>query len=252
MESFPPLLPVLPVPPDYFCELLVGFFAGVASTGLTAGGTVSVRLYFASDVLTADAFAMTAFRSAIAFGVWVWQYFGPEKGEQFFTGYLIEKTLSLDNVFVMSLIFAYVGVPRAFQHRVTQPVSRFERPRAHRDHAMPVDVEAQRAGRAVRLARAGRGGIRRLRDEQDAARLAHRERPERLQLDGDRIEEDDLDVEQDEQHRDQVEADPEPETALDLRRQPALVRRRLGPVGMARPQVQVEHRERRSDQTTEE
>jgi len=55
---------------------------------------------------------------SIAFGAFVWHQFGAEKGQQFFTGYLIEKTLSLDNVFVMSLIFAYVGVPRALQHRV--------------------------------------------------------------------------------------------------------------------------------------
>src|SRR5262245_1750158 len=55
--------------PVYFCALLVALFVCVASPGLTACGTVSVRLYFASDALTADAFAMTAFRSAIAFGV---------------------------------------------------------------------------------------------------------------------------------------------------------------------------------------
>lgn len=67
-----------------------------------------------------ESLALSAFYIAVsvAFGVWVWQHFGAERGEQFFTGYLIEKTLSLDNVFVMSLIFAYVGVPRALQHRV--------------------------------------------------------------------------------------------------------------------------------------
>ena len=37
---------------------------------------------------------------------------------QFFTGYLIEKSLSLDNIFVIALIFAYFGVPLAYQHRV--------------------------------------------------------------------------------------------------------------------------------------
>ena len=60
------------------------------------------------------------------------------------------------------------------------------------------------------------------RDEDDG--LPQREGPERLQLDGDRVEEDDLDVEEDEQHRDQVEADPEAEVLLHLGRQAALVR----------------------------
>ena len=63
--------------------------------------------------------------------------------------------------------------------------------------------------------------------------LDHRERAERAQLDGDRVEEDHLDVEQDEQHRDQVEADPEAEAALDLGRKTALVGLLLGAVRRA-------------------
>src|SRR5262249_36419151 len=50
------------------------------------------------------------------------------------------------------------------------------------------------------------------------------ERPEGPQLHGDRVEEHDLDVEQDEQHRDQVEADPEAEALLDLRGHARLIR----------------------------
>lgn len=37
---------------------------------------------------------------------------------EFFTGYLLEKSLSLDNIFVIALIFAYFRVPLAYQHRV--------------------------------------------------------------------------------------------------------------------------------------
>ncbi len=55
---------------------------------------------------------------AIAFGWWVWHTLGRQSGEEFFTGYLIEETLSLDNIFVMSLIFSYFQIPRRFQHRV--------------------------------------------------------------------------------------------------------------------------------------
>jgi len=55
---------------------------------------------------------------ALAFNaaVYVWQ--GPEVGLQFLTGYLIEKSLSVDNIFVFVLIFAAFGVPAAYQHRV--------------------------------------------------------------------------------------------------------------------------------------
>ena len=55
---------------------------------------------------------------ACLFGGWVWWQLGPQSGMDYFTGYLIEKTLSLDNVFVISLIFTALAVPRAYQHRV--------------------------------------------------------------------------------------------------------------------------------------
>jgi tellurite resistance protein TerC len=55
---------------------------------------------------------------AILFGFGVWKVLGAEKGLEFFTGYAIEESLSLDNVFVMSLIFTTFGIPRIYQHRV--------------------------------------------------------------------------------------------------------------------------------------
>src|SRR5690606_394348 len=55
---------------------------------------------------------------ACAFGGWVWWQLGTESGMNFFTGFAIEKSLSLDNVFVISLIFTYFAVPRLYQHRV--------------------------------------------------------------------------------------------------------------------------------------
>lgn len=54
----------------------------------------------------------------IAFGVLVWMTWGAEFGQQYFAGYLIEKSLSVDNVFVWAIIFSYFAVPREFQHRV--------------------------------------------------------------------------------------------------------------------------------------
>ena len=54
---------------------------------------------------------------ACGFGAWVWWYLGSESGIQYFTGFLIEKSLSIDNVFVIALIFSYFGIPRQYQHR---------------------------------------------------------------------------------------------------------------------------------------
>lgn len=52
------------------------------------------------------------------FNVFVFYYFGKEKAVEFFTGYLIEKSLSVDNIFVMILIFSYFQVPSSYQHKV--------------------------------------------------------------------------------------------------------------------------------------
>ncbi|WP_176592188.1 TerC family protein [Sphingobium sp. EM0848] len=54
---------------------------------------------------------------ACAFGAWVWFVRGPEPGMQYFTGFFIEKALSIDNVFVISLIFSYFAIPAKYQYR---------------------------------------------------------------------------------------------------------------------------------------
>lgn len=56
--------------------------------------------------------------AAAAFGVWTWATLGSDAGAAFFSGYLLEKSLSLDNVFVISAIFGMLLVPREHQHRV--------------------------------------------------------------------------------------------------------------------------------------
>jgi tellurite resistance protein TerC len=56
---------------------------------------------------------------ALAFNGWIWWYFGShEHAIHFFTGYLVEWSLSMDNVFVFVVIFAYFGVPLKYQYRV--------------------------------------------------------------------------------------------------------------------------------------
>lgn len=55
---------------------------------------------------------------ALAFNAGIYALMGPQAGLEFLTGYLIEKALSVDNIFVFVLLFAYFQVPPKYQHRV--------------------------------------------------------------------------------------------------------------------------------------
>ncbi len=55
---------------------------------------------------------------AMIFNLFVYFYFDKETAIEFFTGYVIEKSLSIDNIFVMIMIFSYFNVPKAYQHKV--------------------------------------------------------------------------------------------------------------------------------------
>jgi tellurite resistance protein TerC len=55
---------------------------------------------------------------ALTFNAGLYFFMGPEPALQFFTGYLIEKSLSVDNIFIFVLLFTYFSVPAAYQHRV--------------------------------------------------------------------------------------------------------------------------------------
>ncbi|HUK42362.1 MAG TPA: TerC family protein [Candidatus Acidoferrales bacterium] len=55
---------------------------------------------------------------ALVFNAGVYFWFGPTRGLEFLTGYLIEKALAVDNIFVFAVIFSYFAVPVAYQHRV--------------------------------------------------------------------------------------------------------------------------------------
>lgn len=55
---------------------------------------------------------------SLLFNYGVYRVLGPETGLEFLTGYLIEKSLSVDNIFIFVLIFSYFNVPGRYQHRV--------------------------------------------------------------------------------------------------------------------------------------
>ena len=54
----------------------------------------------------------------VGFGGFVWHQLGATPAAEYMTAFVVEKTLALDNVFVIALIFGYFAVPRAYQHRV--------------------------------------------------------------------------------------------------------------------------------------
>ena len=97
--------------------LWIGFFAFVlAMLALDLG--VFQRRAHAVSMREAAIWTGVWISLSLAFnlGLYFWQ--GTEPALQFFTGYLIEKALSVDNLFVFALIFTMFGVPAAYQHRV--------------------------------------------------------------------------------------------------------------------------------------
>jgi tellurite resistance protein TerC len=91
-------------------------------------GFVAAMLAVDLFVLHREAHVVAAKEAAIWSGVWValglgfgaalWVWQGAEPAGEYLAGYLIEKSLSVDNVFVFSMIFTYFAVPAAYQHRV--------------------------------------------------------------------------------------------------------------------------------------
>ena len=54
----------------------------------------------------------------LAFAAFVWAQLGRQAGIEYLTGFLVEKSLAVDNVFVIAMIFGYFAIPREYQHRV--------------------------------------------------------------------------------------------------------------------------------------
>ncbi|PXA97517.1 hypothetical protein DMC47_13240 [Nostoc sp. 3335mG] len=54
----------------------------------------------------------------LAFGGFVWWQLGAQSGVEYLTGFVVEKSLAMDNVFVIAMIFGYLAIPRHLQHRV--------------------------------------------------------------------------------------------------------------------------------------
>ena len=72
------------------------------------------------EVSMKEAIAWSAFYVALplAFGLYVWNVHGGDRGLEYYTGYLVEKSLSVDNLFVFMLLLAAFAVPTVLQQRV--------------------------------------------------------------------------------------------------------------------------------------
>ena len=102
----------------------------IGSPALWIGFSILVLLLLALDlgvvhrkahvVHVREALAWTGVWIALAlvFDLGVWSFFGSERALEFLTGYVIEKALSVDNIFVFMVVFGVFGVPQKLQHRV--------------------------------------------------------------------------------------------------------------------------------------
>ena len=99
----------------------VALWIWVPSVGVLAVLLVDLLVFHrrAREVTLAEAGLWTGLWFALALGfggvVWAWQ--GDEAATAYLTGYLIERSLSIDNVFVLAVIFGYFAVPSQYRHR---------------------------------------------------------------------------------------------------------------------------------------
>jgi tellurite resistance protein TerC len=97
--------------------LWIAFNAGVAFLLLLDLGLFHRRAHEVS-VLEAALESVVWVALSVGFGLWIVASHGSGPGLEFFTGYVIEKSLSLDNVFIFVLIFQYFRVDPRYQHRL--------------------------------------------------------------------------------------------------------------------------------------
>jgi len=85
---------------------------------------ISIDLFTSSrkahDVSFKEAAAWSTFyvSTSIGFGIWVWNYFGSTFGTEFFVAYLVEYSLSIDNLFIFVIILAQFAVPSIYHQRI--------------------------------------------------------------------------------------------------------------------------------------
>ena len=111
--------------PDFLFALFLGApawmwltFLGIVAALLTLDLGVLHRSQREIGVRESLALSAGYITLGLAFGGWVWWYMGETAGINYVTGFVIEKSLAMDNVFVIAMIFGYFAIPRIHQHRV--------------------------------------------------------------------------------------------------------------------------------------
>jgi len=93
------------------------FFAIIISLLVIDLGILNKKnrvIHFTEGLLRTIAYIVIA----LLFNIFVYYNLGSGPAEEFLTGYIIEKSLSLDNIFVMSMVFKYFHTPLSYQHRI--------------------------------------------------------------------------------------------------------------------------------------
>jgi len=98
-------------------ELWIGFLAGVLVV-LAFDLYLSSRRGHGERFREAIGWSIFWIVLSLVFGAWLWMRYGGEQGLEFFAGYLLEKSLSVDNLFVFVLLFQSFAIPPEYQHRV--------------------------------------------------------------------------------------------------------------------------------------
>ncbi len=100
--------------PAYFWMIFIGLVVALLAFDLGVLHTED------KEISARESFMLYGGYVAIAllFGAWVWWSRGAQSGLEFYTGYVIEQSLAMDNIFVIATIFGFLGIPRAYQHRV--------------------------------------------------------------------------------------------------------------------------------------
>jgi tellurite resistance protein TerC len=93
-----------------FLALVLGLLA--LDLGVLHKGSREIGI---GESLMLSAFYITI---GVAFGGWIWFQSGQQPAMEYLTGFVVEKSLAMDNIFIIATIFSFFAIPREYQHRV--------------------------------------------------------------------------------------------------------------------------------------
>jgi len=110
---------------DFFLIDLMGkpvwsWLAFVLAVGLLLAFDLGVLHRKSHAIGVKESLGLSAFYIAlgVGFGGIIWWWMGAQAGTEYLTGFVVEKSLAMDNIFVIAMIFSYFAIPAAYQHRV--------------------------------------------------------------------------------------------------------------------------------------